>query len=110
MNAAASILLVLSQSSIAEEPKSVQAESRVVFAAVVKAAEENAAKDKSQLKGDALGEYYVLRAAAAAVEAKAAPKAFLVGLGLALNTSDQFSRLGGLVGGLLVGKETDEER
>lgn len=60
-------------------------EVRLVLAAVVRAAEEDAARGPERLRGDALTDAYVRRAAAAAHRDRLAPRAFLVGLGVALD-------------------------
>jgi hypothetical protein len=61
-------------------------EVRQVLAAVVRAAEENAARREDRLSRDALANYYVRRAAA--VAEKASPRAFLIALGMALDDTD----------------------
>lgn len=60
-------------------------EVRLVLAAVVRAAEENTIRGTDRLRGDALTDAYVRRAAAAAHHDRVAPGSFLVGLGVALD-------------------------
>jgi hypothetical protein len=61
---------------------------RRVLAAVVRAAEENDARAEGRLDGDALADFYVRRAAAAAREEKVPPAAFLLALGVALDDTN----------------------
>src|SRR5438105_663188 len=63
-------------------------EVRAVVAAVVAAAEENAALPQGRRDGDALLDHYVRRAAAAAREQHVSERAFLVALGVALDHGD----------------------
>ncbi len=84
-------------------------EVRQVVAAVVGAAEENAALAKGQLEGDALLDFYVRRAAAAAREEHASAQAFLVALGVALDHGDLL-RNNLLTRFYLKGVESDEAR
>ena len=63
-------------------------EVRRVVAAIVRAAEENAARGNGALKGDALADYYIRRAAAAAQAERVSARAFLIGLGVGLDHTD----------------------
>lgn len=60
---------------------------RRVLASVVRAAEENAGRKEDRLEGDALAHHYIRRAAAAAVDEKS-PRAFLVAIGIALDSTN----------------------
>src|SRR5262245_37494696 len=104
-----SLGIALSLSLVAAEPKSITEEARPVVAAVVRAAEENAARAKGKLDGDALADFYVRRAAAEARDKGLSPKAFLVGLGVALDSTDLL-RKNVLLRGVLAQIETDSER
>lgn len=68
----------------APEAASVESVRRVV-AAVVQAAEENAGRAERRLRGDDLGHHYLRRAAAAA---DGSPRAFLIGVGVALDSTN----------------------
>jgi hypothetical protein len=94
---------------VAAEPKSNFEEAKTVVAAVVKAAEENAAKGKAKLDGDALADFYVRRAAASARDSGVAPGAFLLALGVALDDSDLL-RNNFLLRRVLTQIESDQER
>lgn len=93
----------------AAEPKSAAEEARPVIAAVVKAAEENAARQTGKLDGDALGDFYIRRAAAAARDGDLPPRAFLLGIGVALDSTDLL-RKNVLLRGVLTQAESDQER
>jgi hypothetical protein len=80
-------------------------EVRKVVTAIVRAAEENAARPRDKLRGDALTDLYVRRAAAAAPSTAA----FLVGLGVALDSTDLL-RKNPLVGPYLARVESTAER
>ncbi len=92
-----------------KRPAVSEGEVRRVVADLVKAAEENAAKGPHRLQGDALLDYYIRRAAAATREQKAAPRVFLVALGLALDDTDLL-RKNPLARPYLASLETDAER
>jgi hypothetical protein len=75
---------------LADPPKATEFpadEVRKVVAAVVAAAEENAARGPEKLTGDALTDYYIRRAAAAAKAKGVSPRAFLLALGVAVDDS-----------------------
>src|SRR5690242_11820668 len=63
-------------------------EVRRVVAAIVRAAEENAARGAGRLRGGDLADYYVRRAAAAADREGVTPAAFLLALGVGLDHTD----------------------
>jgi hypothetical protein len=84
-------------------------EVRGIIAAVVQAAEENVAQTTERLRGDALLDFYVRRAARAARTQRASVPAFLIGLGVALDHTD-FLRKNPLLKLQLLRWETDEER
>jgi hypothetical protein len=110
MNLTLCVVLPLGLAVGHDEPaKSSVEEARAVLAAVVKAAEENAAKDKGKLDGDALAELYVRRAAAAAADGSLSAKGFLLGLGVALDDSDLL-RKNLVLRRTLAQVETDRER
>ena len=107
------LILVLSpaarQPAEAKRPPVSTEEVRGVVAAIVKAAEDDAAKGDKRLHGDALLDYYVRRAAATAREQKVSPRAFLVALGLALDDTDLL-RKNPLARSYLAKLESDAER
>jgi hypothetical protein len=85
-------------------------EVRRVVAAIVEAARENLArKPGRRLAGDALADYYVRRAAAAARAGNLSPRAFLLGLGVALDDTD-YVRRNPLTRSYLRSMESDAER
>jgi hypothetical protein len=110
MNLTLCVMLPLGLAVGHDDPaKSSIEEARAVVAAIVKAAEENAAKEKGKLDGDALADYYVRRAAAAAADGGLSAKAFLLGLGVALDDSDLL-RKNVVLRGTLAKVESDRER
>jgi hypothetical protein len=84
-------------------------EVRQVVAAIVRAAEDNAARPRGRLQGDALADYYVRRAAAAAEARHVSPRACLVALGVALDDTDVL-RKNPLTRPYLTEVESDDER
>ena len=84
-------------------------EVRKVVAAIVLVAEENAGRGGEKLQGDILFETYVRRAAAVARDEHLSPRAFLIGLGVALDHTS-FLRRNPLIRPYLVQIESEEER
>jgi hypothetical protein len=109
MNLSLCLAAALWLTPVTAEPKSVVEETKTVVAAVVKAAEENAAKGQDKLDGDALADFYVRRAAVAARDSEVSPKAFLLALGVALDDSDLL-RKNILLSRVLRQIESDQER
>lgn len=81
------LLLILGLTPPDEPPKKEfpAAEIRQVVEAIVEAAEKNAARPRDQLRGDALADYYVRRAAQSARSKRLPPPVLLLGLGVALD-------------------------
>jgi hypothetical protein len=84
-------------------------EVRRIVAVIVQAAEENAAQTSDRRRGEALFDHYVRRAAAAARNERLSPRAFLIGLGVALDDSDLL-RKNLMTRFYLLQMETDAER
>lgn len=85
------------------------AEVRRVTAAVIRAAEENAARRDGRLRGDALADFYVRRAAAAARADNVSPRDFLLALGIVFDHTNLL-RGNPLLGRMLAEIENDAER
>ena len=106
-------LLLAAFFEAAEAPPATEAlpiaEIRKVVGAVVRAAEENIVRKQGQLSGDALADFYVRRAAAAAVADKASSRAFLSALGVVLDHTNLL-RSNPLMGRVLSQIEDDDER
>src|SRR5258708_10723933 len=98
----------LGESSPAK-PDVAAAEVRTIVAALVKAAEENAGRGENRLKGDALADYYLRRAAATALADKVSPRAFLIALGVGLDDTDLL-RKNPLTRGYWKQWESDDDR
>ena len=84
-------------------------EVRKIIASVLRAAEENAARKKNALTGDALADYYVRRAASTAVADKMPTRAFLIALGVVFDSTDLLRR-NPILGRVLAQFESAEER
>ncbi len=107
------LCFVLTQAPPASAPPAVPGgavdEARKIVAAVVRAAEENAARKEGKLRGDALADHYIRRAAAAAQAEKVSPRAFLLALGVAFDHTNLL-RSNPLLGRVLAQVESDAER
>jgi hypothetical protein len=84
-------------------------EVRKVLNAFVHAAEENAAKTQGKHHGDALTDYYMRRAAKAALAEKVSPRAYLMALGVAFDHTSLL-RKNPIIGRVLAQIESDADR
>src|SRR4051794_39497838 len=70
---------------VVEKPVVPPGDVRRVVTVIMRTAEENARRSPGRLEGDALGDLYIRSAALAASGEKRSRRAFLVGLGVALD-------------------------
>jgi hypothetical protein len=82
---------------------------RKVIATMVRAAEENGARGKGSLSGDALTDHYVRRAASTAAAEKVPARAFLLALGVVFDDTGLL-RHNLILGRVLAQLETADER